>query len=151
MKPQIVLVVIFVAALLVAKLVTGAWQLIFSGNLAMCCMLCFTALGHFMFAKGMTMMIPPFIPFRKAWVYITGVAEVLMGIALMIPSQRTLAAYILILFFILILPANIYAAIKHVNLEKGTFDGPGPGYLWYRVPEQLFFVAWVYFFSIQGF
>nr|WP_295874355.1 hypothetical protein [uncultured Chitinophaga sp.] len=151
MKPIIILISVFTLALLVSRPVTGDWQLIFAGNLAMCCMLCFTALGHFLFPKGMVMMIPPVVPFKKAMVYITGVAEIIMGILLLVPSLREMTGWVMIIFFFLILPANIYAAIKHVNLEKATYNGPGPRYLWFRVPEQLLFIAWVYFFSIAGF
>ncbi|QJB33832.1 hypothetical protein HF324_21835 [Chitinophaga oryzae] len=151
MKPIIILITVFTLALLVSRPVTGDWQLIFAGNLSMCCMLCFTALGHFLFPKGMVMMIPPFVPFKKALVYVTGVAEIVMGILLLVPSLREMTGWVIIIFFLLILPANIYAAIKHVDLEKATYNGPGPGYLWFRVPEQLLFIAWIYFFSIAGF
>jgi len=54
----------------------------------------------------------------------------------------------LILFFILILPANILAALKKVDYQKGTNDGPGAGYLWFRIPLQIFFIAWVAWFSV---
>ncbi|SJZ39654.1 Uncharacterized membrane protein [Chitinophaga eiseniae] len=151
MKPIIILISVFTLALLVSRPVMGDWQLILAGNLAMCCMLCFTALGHFLFPKGMVMMIPRVIPFKKAVVYITGVAEIVMGILLLAPSLREMTGWVIIIFFLLIFPANIYAAIKHVDLEKATYSGPGPGYLWFRVPEQLLFIAWVYFFSIAVF
>ncbi|MBC9912737.1 DoxX family protein [Chitinophaga varians] len=151
MKPIIILITVFAVALLISRPVTGEWQLIFAGNLGMCCMLCFTALGHFLFPKGMTMMMPPVIPFKTMMVYVTGVAEIIMGILLMVPTLREMTGFIIIIFFITIFPANIYAAIKHVNLEKATYDGPGPGYLWFRVPEQLLFIVWIYAFAIAGF
>ena len=44
-------------------------------------MLCFTALGHILFVRGMSMMIPPFIPFKTAMVYITGLVEIILGLA----------------------------------------------------------------------
>ncbi|MBC9934858.1 DoxX family protein [Chitinophaga qingshengii] len=149
MKPIIILIAVFAVTLLVSKLITGSWQFILSGNLGMCCMLCFTALGHFLFPKGMTMMLPPGIPLKTEMIYVTGVMEIVMGILLMVPAQREKTGIILILFLVLIFPANIYAAVKHVNLGKATFDGPGLAYLWFRVPEQLLFIAWVYFFSIK--
>lgn len=151
MKPVIILIAVFIVSLLISRPVTGSWQLIFAGNLAMCCMLCFTALGHFLFPKGMTMMIPPVIPFKSAMVYITGVAEIIMGILLLVPSLREMTGWVIIIFFLLVFPANIYAAIQHVDLEKATYNGPGPAYLWFRVPEQLLFIGWVYFFAVAGF
>lgn len=149
MKPIIILIAVFAVSLLVSKPITGSWQLIFSGNLGMCCMLCFTALGHFLFPKGMAMMLPQGVPLKTEMIYVTGVMEIIMGILLMVPSLREKTGIILIIFFVLIFPANIYAAVKHVNLEKATYDGPGLAYLWTRVPEQLLFIAWVYFFAVK--
>jgi len=51
------------------------------------------------------------------------------GIGLLIPSLRGTLAWLLILFFVLLLPANIKAAIKHVDNQKGTFEGNGMNYL----------------------
>jgi uncharacterized membrane protein len=148
LKPLIVLLGAFIIALLIARFTTGSWQLLFSGNLAMCLMLFLTAAGHFMFTRGMTLMLPSFLPFRTTLVYITGILEILLGIALLVPALRITAAYILIAFFVLLLPCNIYAAAQHLNMEKATYDGPGLSYLWFRVPLQLLFTGWVYYFSI---
>ncbi|WP_331145734.1 hypothetical protein [Hymenobacter sp.] len=53
------------------------------------------------------------------------------------------------MFFVLILPANIHAALHHINYQKGTTDGPGPRYLWFRIPLQLLFIAWTWYFSVH--
>ncbi len=82
MKPLILLIAVFAVFSACSKLLTGDWNLPFGGNLAMCLMLCFTAMGHFMFTKGMSMMIPPFLPFKTGLVYGTGVLEVILGFAL---------------------------------------------------------------------
>ena len=89
-------------------------------------------------------MIPPIVPFKTELVYFTGVAEILLGVGLLIPGLRTYSGYILIVFFILMLPANIYAAIKHIDFQKGTFNGNGITYLWFRVPLQILFIVWTY-------
>ena len=147
MKPLIVLLTIFLATLGIYWLIDHEWHWAFSGKLAMAIMLCFTALGHFMFTKGMTMMLPTFLPFRKEAVLITGVLEPLMGISLLIPAFEPYAASIVILFFVFMLPANIYAAMKGVDYQKADHNGPGKNYLWFRVPLQVIFIAWVWFFA----
>jgi uncharacterized membrane protein len=144
-----VLLPVFVISMLISRWATGQWRTIFSANLAMCLMLFLTALGHVLFTSGMAMMIPPFIPYRTALVYITGVMEVLMGLALLFPTLRRYAGYALIIFFILILPANIYQSVTYLNMKNGTYDGPGPVYLWFRIPLQLFFIAWVYYAAVR--
>ena len=148
MKPFFVLIAVFLLSLLAIYLITGNpnWQL--AGRIGMSAMLLFTAMGHFMFSKGMELMIPAFIPFRKALVFITGVIEILAAIMLLIPAAQELGGWLLIVFFILITPANIYAAISRLNYQTGQKDGPGPAYLWLRLPLQVIFIAWVYFSCI---
>lgn len=148
MKPFALLLIAFAIASLISKFAAGNWHLPFAGNLAMFLMLCLTASGHFMFKKGMALMIPPFLPFKARLVSLTGIIEIILGLCLLIPAARVDAGYALIVFFLLILPANVYAAIKHINIEKGTYDGPGIPYLWFRIPLQLFFIAWIYYFSV---
>ncbi|SDQ01181.1 Uncharacterized membrane protein [Mucilaginibacter sp. OK268] len=143
MKVLIVLLATFGIGLVVTKL-SGDFNIKLSAHIAMAVMMAFTALGHFKFTKGMMLMLPSFIPYKKQVVYITGVIEIAAAAGLLIPATRTLAAWCLILFFMVLTPANINAAIKHINMEKATFDGPGPEYLRFRIPLQLLFIAWVY-------
>src|SRR6185437_5647330 len=138
MKPLFVLTIVFALSLLVSKLATGAWHAAEAGNIAMCIMLCFTAFGHFKFTTGMERMVPPGIPFKRALVYLTGVAEILLGLALLFQRLRYPAGVILIALFIGMLPANINAACRHIDFESGSSDGKGPAYLWFRIPLQLF-------------
>jgi len=149
MELLFILIVVSSISAVISRIKSGNWNLKFAGNLAMFLMLCFTALGHILFVRGMSMMIPPFIPFKIAMVYITGLVEIILGLALLFPSFRRLAGMSLIVFFILILPANIYQALHHIDLQKGDFSGKGPEYLWFRIPLQFFLISWVWYFSIH--
>ncbi len=149
MKPLIVLAGVFLITIAVLKIATGNYNIGFSGNLAMFLMLCFTAMGHFVFAKGMIMMMPAFVPFKREVVFLTGLAEPLLGLALLFPAARFVGGVALVSMFVLMLPANIFAAVKHVDYEKATYGGRGPAYLWFRIPLQVIFIAWVLFFSIR--
>ena len=111
-------------------------------------MLFFTAMAHVAFNKGMAMMLPSFIPFKKAVVYITGLIEVLAGVGLLVKPYRHTTAVLLVIFFILILPANVYAAIHKVDYEKSNYSGSDLKYLWFRIPLQIFFIEWVWYFGI---
>jgi uncharacterized membrane protein len=112
-------------------------------------MLVFTAVAHFAFARGMAMMLPGFIPYKTGTVYLTGIIEIAAAIGLFVPDLRAITGSLLIASFILILPANIYAAIKRIDYQKGTFNGNGPGYLWFRIPLQIFFIIWTYLSAIK--
>lgn len=149
MKPLFVLLCAFGASYVLYSLFGVEGTLMRSGRTAMSIMLLFTALGHFKFPKGMAEMLPPVMPARAALVYITGFIEIIAAIGLMIPAVQKETAMLLILFFILILPANIYAAINNIDYQKGTKDGPGKSYLWFRVPLQVLFIVWVYWFGYR--
>jgi uncharacterized membrane protein len=149
MKPLIILISVFTISILATKIIGGNFELALSGRIAMSAMLLFTAIGHFAFTKGMSLMLPKFIPFKTETVYLTGILEVLAAIGILIPDFTIVTGWLLVVFFILILPANIWAAIKHVDYQKGTFDGNGLTYLWFRIPLQILFIVWIYLSAIK--
>ncbi len=150
MKPLIVLTSVFIIGLIVIKFRTNKtnWQL--AGQIAMSSMLIFTAVAHFVFTKGMTQMIPDFFPLKKELVYLTGILEILFAIGLLIPKTKVITAWILILFLLLVFPANIKATMENINYQTGELDGNGIEYLWFRIPLQILFIAWVFFFIIKN-
>ena len=93
-------------------------------------------------------MLPSRVPFKKLVVYASGVAEILLGVGLLFPPIRHVAAIVLIAFLVLVLPANINAARQHINYETGESDGKGLKYLWFRVPMQVFLIGWIIYFSL---
>ncbi|WP_114938284.1 DoxX family protein [Mucilaginibacter endophyticus] len=148
MKVLLVLIISFVLSTVISRLFIDDWNIMLSGNIAMMLMLWFASLGHFMFTKGMVMMMPAFIPFKVALVYLTGIMEIILGPLLVVNATRHIAGIILLVMFVVMMPANINAAIKHVNFEKATYDGSGTGYLWFRIPLQLLFISWILYFSL---
>lgn len=148
MKPFIVLILVFFLVLFPFYWIEGSWSFILAGNIAMAAMLVFTAIGHFVFWQGMVLMVPQMLPAKRALVYITGILEILFAAGLCIPATRRLAADLLILFFLMVLPANINAAQKSVDFQKATYDGKGVGYLWLRIPLQIIFIIWAAYFGI---
>ncbi len=149
MKPLIVLGTVFTISFLVIYLFFPHVNYKLTGCIAMSVMLLFTGIAHFKYTKGMVLMMPDFMPIKEAWVYFTGIIEIAAAVGLLLPSLRTTAAWLLILFFVLILPANIHATMKQVDYEKGNFQGKGTRYLWFRIPLQMFFIGWIYYFGIH--
>ena len=143
MKPLIVLLGAFGLSLVVTYYFASP-DVQLCGRIAMSAMLLFTAVGHFAFTRGMMLMIPPFIAFKKELVLATGGIEIAAAIALLIPSLAVATGWLLIAFFVVLLPANVYAAIHHIDYQKATPNGPGPKYLWFRIPLQLLFIVWIY-------
>ncbi|RYU90129.1 hypothetical protein EWM62_11345 [Mucilaginibacter terrigena] len=149
MKLLIVLLAVFGVSCLATFIAGHPADYYFCGRLAMGVMLMFTATAHFKFNKGMMLMLPKFVPCKKAVVYLTGYIEILAGIGLLVKTVRGPVAWFVILFLVMLLPANIHAAQNKVNLEKANYHGSGLNYLWFRIPLQLFFIAWVYFFGVM--
>lgn len=150
MKPLIVLLIVFILAALIRKGVSGKYEWIIAARIGMSAMLIFTAVGHFMFPEGMALMVPDFIPYPRQWVYITAFLEILAAVGIQIPSLRPVTGWLLIVFFILVLPANIKAAMENINYQEGTYDGPGILYLWFRIPLQVLLIVWVYVSTVRS-
>jgi uncharacterized membrane protein len=148
MQPLFILIGTFILVLVVSRIIKKNWRPYFAGKLAMSVMLVFTASGHFLFPDGMALMLPESIPFRKEIIYATGVIELAAAVGILIPRFQRLTGWLLIIFFISILPANIYAAMHRVNLQTASYDGKGLEYLWFRIPLQILYIEWVYYFVI---
>jgi uncharacterized membrane protein len=141
----------FMIATIITKRLYKRYELALSARIALSVMLLFTALGHVMFVKGMAMMIPDFIPYKTALVYLTGVFELVVGVSLLIPATRVYSGWLLIAFLLLVLPANIKASLEQVDYQNATFTGHGTRYLIFRIPLQFFFIGWTYLSCIRNF
>jgi uncharacterized membrane protein len=101
---------------------------------------------HFVRPGIYARIIPPFLPFPMALVYISGVAEILGGIGVLIPSLRAWAGIGLIALLIAVFPANLYMALAP---ERAGF-GIAPVWLWLRLPLQVVLIAWVWWATRGG-
>lgn len=151
MKPLLILLGVFGCTLVYMKVVQPVIDLPLAGRIALSIMLLFTASGHFFFTGGMAKMIPDYVPSRKSLMIISGVAEVLAAIALFFPAWAAITGWLLIFFFVVSLPANIYASLHRINYQTEKADGPGLSYLWFRVPFQILLILWTYFAAISPF
>jgi uncharacterized membrane protein len=111
----------------------------------MAVMLVLTASAHFVPASvtvmpnhaDMVRMVPPFVPFADAMIYLSGVLELLGAAGLVLTATRWAAGWSLVALFVTLLPANIYAAVENVAFANGEPATP----LWQRIPEQVLYLA----------
>ncbi len=103
----------------------------------------FFGVGHFARTEQMAEMLPLWVPYRVALIYLTGILEWALAAALLIPGTRRLAGWACIAILVLFLPANIYAALNRVGMGGHLW---GPVYLLVRVPLQIVLVGWAYWF-----
>jgi uncharacterized membrane protein len=80
--------------------------------------------------------VPPFVPFPNAVVCAMGVLEILCALGLVIGATRGAAVLSLAALFVLLVPANIDAALAGV-----PFHGGEPSPLWLRIPEQMLYIG----------
>jgi uncharacterized membrane protein len=108
----------------------------------------FTAAGvlHFVRPLMFARIVPPFLPWPTALVYVSGVAEILGGLGLLIPALRPWAGLGLIALLVAVFPANVYMAVAP---ERAGF-GIAPVWLWLRLPLQVLLIAWVWWATRLG-
>ena len=83
--------------------------------------------------------IPPFLPLRREALYITGIFEIVGGIGLFIPRFQRAAAWGLAALLVAIFPANMYHAVKNIQLG-GILNSPF--YHVIRLPLQAVLIWW---------
>lgn len=100
---------------------------------------------HFVQPKPFVRIVPKFLPAPLALVYISGFFEILGGVGLLVPATRAYAAWGLIALYVAVFPANVYMLTHNVSLNPKK---PIPRWaLWLRLPFQLVFIAWAYWFT----
>lgn len=138
MAPLIFLISTFVILYLVNRFALASrLTLSFIGRSAMAVMLLVTGIAHFTSTDWMVAMMPDALPLKRELVYFTGVCELLAVIGLLWTRSFRLTSVMLIIFFFAIFPANIADALKNDTT-----------YLLFRVPEQVLFIVWVWYFGI---
>lgn len=104
----------------------------------------FAGVMHFVRPRGFVRIVPRWLPAPELLVYVSGVAEVVLGLGLLVPATRAWAAWGLILLFIAVFPANVNMAVNHIGFGRN----PGPAWiLWARLPLQLVLSAWAYWYT----
>lgn len=86
--------------------------------------------------------MPAWLPGHHALVFISGVAEVLFALLLLIPSTRSWGAYFIIALLIAVFPANIQMLLNYYRENNSM--------LWVavlRLPIQLLLIWWAYSFT----
>ncbi len=96
-------------------------------------------LMHFANSGWFVSIVPPIFPYKLEIVYITGIAEIILGFLLLFPKKRYYAGIGLIILLILVYPANIYLAITN-----GMVIGLDPVIAWGRLPLQFVFIGIAY-------
>ncbi len=93
---------------------------------------------HFINPDFYMKIMPPYLPWHRELVFLSGVCEVALGLLLLVPRCSRLAAWGIIALLIAVFPANIYV-YRHQEVL------PAPPLLHLlRLPLQGVFILWAY-------
>ena len=93
---------------------------------------------HFVNPDFYTSIMPPYLSWHLELVYLSGIIEIGLGVALAIPRSSRLAAWGIIGLLIAVFPANI-----HVFMHQELLPAPDWLHL-FRLPLQFLFILWAY-------
>ena len=111
----------------------------FAGLLPLALLFMVGGVLHFCFPETYLRIMPPFLPRPGILIAVSGAAEILGGLGLLIARFRRAAAYCLAFLLVAVFPANVYMAATHV---------PFPGFMgeswvqWLRLPLQIPLILW---------
>lgn len=115
---------------------------VFCGLLA--ALMCLAGSTHFTMTATYAAIVPDYLPMHTEIVYVSGVAEILGGLGLLLPATRKLAAWGLVALLIAVLPANLHQAMH--NLQPPGLE-MSQTMLWVRLPMQLVLIAWAWWMT----
>jgi len=105
-------------------------------------------INHFRSPLSYVAIMPPYIPWPLVMIYISGVAEILGGIGVLVPDgfvfprTRAFAAWGLVLMLIAVLPVHI-----NMCLHPEQFPGVPLWAIWLRLPLQLPLILWAWYYT----
>jgi uncharacterized membrane protein len=112
----------------------------------------FGGIGHFIVTDFFTSIVPPYIPYPEAMVYISGVFELLGAVGILISPLRRLAGAGLFLLTLAVSPANINMwlhpdqfAVAHIGMLT---IHTSPAILGGRLIVQLFLLSVIVYSTI---
>lgn len=96
--------------------------------------------SHFTEVEAFIKIVPPFLPFPKLIVQVTGAMEMIFAAGLLWPRYCRRTGILLSLFLLAVLPANIYMALADIPFNGRDLTD---AQLWFRVVLQFPLIALV--------
>lgn len=96
---------------------------------------------HFVLPAPYVSIIPPALPWPLTLVYVSGVAEIIGGVGMLVPSTRRAAGIWLVLLLLAVFPANVQMLL---NWRAEGVPASKEALAWLRLPLQVVLIAWVW-------
>ncbi len=99
-------------------------------------------INHFLSTRQYVAIVPDWLPWHRALVYISGILEIIYGLLLLPRSTRRLSALLIISLLIAVFPANVQMAFNYHKEKNPRF--------WLtvaRLPLQFVLIYWAYVYT----
>jgi uncharacterized membrane protein len=113
----------------------------FAGKCIFASLFVFVGVEHFVSPDYFVKIMPPYLPFHRELVLLSGFFEIALGVLLLVPQTTRWAAWGLIALLIAVFPANIY-----MYQHRELFQIP-PLVLLLRLPLQVLLIAWAWVYA----
>ncbi len=95
---------------------------------------------HFVAADAFVAIMPAWLPWHLELVWLSGIAELALGLLLLPARTRPFAAWGLVLLLVAVFPANVNMALHEIPVGHA----PPRWVAWGRLPLQALLIAWAY-------
>jgi uncharacterized membrane protein len=104
---------------------------------------------HFVAPKVYARVVPPQFPHPVALVYLSGIAEIILGIGVLIRRTRRQSAWGIIALLIAVFPANVHMATSDMATDAvpDWADSITRAAMWARLPLQGVLVLWAWWYT----
>ncbi|MEQ8857922.1 MAG: hypothetical protein RIC56_04690 [Pseudomonadales bacterium] len=96
-------------------------------------------ISHFTNPEFFFAIMPPWVPFHAAAVYLSGALEIAFALGLLLPATRLWAGYLLIALTLAVTPANV-----HMWLNPQLFPDVSEAVLGWRLVVQVLLLALIW-------
>jgi uncharacterized membrane protein len=102
--------------------------------------------NHFRVPQVYRSIMPSYLPWPNTLIYLSGIAEIGLGLLLFFPRTQSLAAWGIVALLVAVFPANVY-----MYQARDTVFSSFPGWLLLaRLPLQVLLMAWAYYYTRQN-
>lgn len=101
----------------------------------------FAGMMHFIIPASYVGIMPPWLPWHRGLVYLSGALEIAGGVGLLVPRTRRAAGIGLVLLLIAVWPANLQMVLAARAADKPPWY---EALLWLRLPLQLLLIVWAW-------
>src|SRR4051812_32138643 len=121
---------------------TDRWEVLrLAGKGVFATLFVVAGIGHFVATDFYLRIMPPYLPWHRPLVLLSGIIEIALGVLLLVPRTSTSAAWGLIALLIAVFPANV-----HLYLHQEIWPLPPLVHL-LRLPLQAVLILWAYAYT----